>query len=82
MESLEIDDDWSLLKDLPPEFFEGASTSASTERLRTPVSGTKPITIRVPNRVLQAYHRKAEKTGTAYQTLMNRALKEAAGALG
>lgn len=82
MESLDIDDDWSLLKDLTPEFFEGASTSASTERLRASVSGTKPITIRVPNRVLQAYRSKACKTGIAYQTLINRALKEAADELG
>lgn len=47
----------------------------------TPVlCGSKPITIRVPNRVLQAFRDQSDKTGTKYQTLMNRALRDAAEA--
>ena len=40
--------------------------------------GTTAITIRVPNRVLQAFRAHSDRTGTRYQTLMNRALREAA----
>lgn len=39
-----------------------------------PVSGTSPITIRVPNWVLQAFREQSNSTGIPYQTLMNRAL--------
>lgn len=46
-----------------------------------PITGTKPITIRVPNRVLRKFRQKAARTGTAYQTLMNRALQDAVDAL-
>lgn len=42
------------------------------------VCGTTPITIRIPNRVLQAFRAQSEKTGTKYQTLINRALSDAA----
>ena len=41
-----------------------------------PITGTKPITIRVPNRVLRKFWQEAERTGTPYQTLMNRALQD------
>lgn len=42
------------------------------------VCGTTPVTIRIPNRVLQVFRSQSEKTGTKYQTLINRALSEAA----
>jgi len=42
------------------------------------VNGTKPISIRVPNRIIRAFKARAAATGTSYQTLMNRALKSAA----
>lgn len=81
LEALAIDEDWSLLKELHPELFDGKSDSASVERLKATVSGTRPITIRIPNRVLQKFQRQADKTGTPYQTLINRALSEAADAM-
>lgn len=42
-----------------------------------PVSGTHPICIRVPARVIRAFKLRADKTGCSYQTLMNRALAAA-----
>jgi predicted DNA binding CopG/RHH family protein len=41
------------------------------------VSGTHPICIRVPVRVIRSFKRKAAATGSNYQTLMNRALASA-----
>jgi hypothetical protein len=43
-----------------------------------PMSGSRPICIRVPSRVIRSYKLKAASTGTCYQTLMNRALAAAA----
>lgn len=77
---LEIDEDWSLLKDVRAELFEETERAASTGSRVSPVSGTKSISLRVPNRVLRVYRQQSEKTGTAYQVLMNRALQEAADA--
>lgn len=39
-----------------------------------PVSGSRPICIRVPAWVLRAFKIKAAATGQCYQTLMNRSL--------
>lgn len=50
----------------------GVSTAASRP------CGTRRISIRVHERVLFAFKAQAEKTGTPYQTLMKRALDEAA----
>lgn len=41
-------------------------------------SGTKPISIRLHTRVINAFKVEAIKTGTPYQTLMHQALAEAA----
>jgi hypothetical protein len=43
-----------------------------------PVSGSRSICIRVPARVIRSYKLQAAATGRCYQTLMNRALAEAA----
>lgn len=43
-----------------------------------PVSGTKPVTIRVHKRVIDAFKAEAINKGTNYQTLMHRALAAAA----
>jgi len=45
-----------------------------------PVSGTKSITIRIHNRVVNAFKAKAAEMGTSYQTLMHRTLADAAEA--
>lgn len=81
LEPMGIDDDWSLFEGLIPEEVDKATSPADVGGSKTPVSGTKPITIRVHNRVLRAFRDQAEKTGTAYQTLMNRALANAADAM-
>ena len=41
------------------------------------LTGTRKITIRLPNRLLAAYKTQAERTGTRYQTLITRTLNTA-----
>jgi predicted DNA binding CopG/RHH family protein len=52
--------------------------STTTVAKPEPVCGTKSITIRIHNRVIRAFKAQAAATGTPYQTLMHRALSEAA----
>ena len=80
LESFEFNEDWTLFRELQPELFEGKPDPASIERLKATVSGTKHVTIRIPNRVLQVFRQQADKKAVPYQTLMNRALSEAADA--
>lgn len=42
------------------------------------VTGTKHLSIRIPNRVVNAFKAEAIKAGTKYQRLMNRVLADAA----
>lgn len=42
------------------------------------VMGTKHVSIRIPNRVVNAFKAEATKSGKNYQTLMNRILADAA----
>lgn len=73
------DEDWSLFEVMSPDEAETLTSKTAGDGSATePVSGRKPVTIRVPNRVLLAFRKQADKTGTAYQTLMNRALESAA----
>lgn len=44
-------------------------------------SGTKPVSIRLHTRVVNAFKAQALKTGTPYQTLMHQALADAADKL-
>lgn len=44
-------------------------------------SGTKPVSLRIPCRVIKAFRAGSKKTGTSYQTLMIRALSDAADGL-
>lgn len=67
------------------DFLEGllsSSTPPSKSALPAvapePVSGTKPITIRLHKRVINAFKAEAARTGIRYQTLMHRALADAA----
>jgi uncharacterized protein (DUF4415 family) len=46
--------------------------------LPVPVSGSRLISIRVPERVIHAFKAESAKTGRPYQTMMNRALKTVA----
>ena len=43
-----------------------------------PMSGTRPVLIRVPNSVIRSFKLESEKSGGHYQSLMKRALKAAA----
>lgn len=52
--------------------------SSSAVAASEPVSGTKPITIRLQNRVVNAFKARAAESGASYQTLMHRALADAA----
>ena len=81
LECPEIDEDWSLFNEIHSELLEGKPDPGTILRLKATVSGTKPITIRVPNRVLQVYRQQADKKGVPYQKLMNRALADAADAM-
>lgn len=51
---------------------------STTDTPAPSLSGTRPICIRVPARVIHAYKAQAAKTGGSYQTIMNRALSGAA----
>ncbi len=53
---------------------EGKSVELTVEY----ASGTKPVSLRIPNRVINAFRAEAIKTGASYQTLMIRALADAA----
>lgn len=53
------------------------SALAATVAASEPVSGTKPITILLHNRVINAFKDEASRTGANYQTLMHRALADA-----
>lgn len=81
LEPMDVDEDWSLFKETHPELFEGKPDPATIRRLEATVSGTTPVSIRVPNRVLQIFRQRAESTGVQYQKLMNRVLAEAAEAM-
>jgi predicted DNA binding CopG/RHH family protein len=77
---IDLDVDFDLdFDDLQVTGCEPTSTESPTagERL-APVSGTRSVAIRVPARVLQAFRVQAAKSCIGYQTLMNRALREAA----
>ena len=56
------------------------TTSKAVRSCKAPVlpSGTHPICIRVPARVIRAFRVQADKTGAHYQTVMIRALQAAA----
>lgn len=58
-----------------------ASPSTETKPSAPPVeyaSGTKSVLLRIPNRVINAFRAASAGTGTGYQTLMIRALADAA----
>jgi uncharacterized protein (DUF4415 family) len=48
-------------------------------RLQTEAKGKTRITIMLDNDVLMAFRAKADSEGTGYQTLINQALRQAAG---
>ena len=56
----------------------GASSAAKSGDAPLPEYGTKPISIRVPRRVIRAFKLQAARTGANYQGLMNRVLNTAA----
>lgn len=66
------------------EFLDSLPTTAArvakptlTAKPPKPVSGTRPISIRLHLRVINAFKAEAIRTGTSYQTLMHRALADA-----
>ena len=71
-------DDLKLIDDeflLEPAF--GSPKAAKSGEAPLPMSGTTPICIRLPNRVINAFKLQADKKGTRYQTLINRTLNTA-----
>lgn len=50
----------------------------AADTLAASLSGTQPICIRIPARVVHAFKVQADKTGGSYQAIMNRALNTAA----
>jgi hypothetical protein len=62
----------------PPPLSSVLGKKPASPETMLPVSGSVSICIRVPARVICAYKLKAAATGRSYQTLMNRALAEAA----
>ncbi len=66
------------LSALPPPLASVLGKKPVPHAMTLPVSGTHPINIRVPARVVRAFKLRALATGTSYQTLMNRAMAAAA----
>ena len=54
------------------------SKAVRSYKAALPLSGTHPICIRVPARIIKAFRVQADKTGARHQTLMIRALQAAA----
>lgn len=75
---LQVEDIEMSLDDLPPPPTLVRSKVIEPAGKSLPASGTHPICIRVPARVIRAFQAQAADTGTSYQTLMNRALNAAA----
>lgn len=73
-DDLELIDDEFLLE---PAF--GSPGAAKSGEAPLPMSGTTPICIRLPNRVINAFKLEADKKGTRYQTLIKRTLNTATG---
>lgn len=69
------------LDDVPFTFQPECGAPLPSTTTAMPTSGTRSTTIRVPGRVLAAFRAEAERTGTPYQTLMNRTLEAAADAM-
>ena len=53
-------------------------STPTTGKVPEYVTGTKHVSIRIPNRVVNAFKAEAIKAGKNYQTLMNRVLADAA----
>jgi predicted DNA binding CopG/RHH family protein len=74
-DSADLDVDvYELYARLPPPSVKPPTTDTPAASL----SGTKPICIRVPARVIHAFKVEAAKTGGSYQANMNRVLSVAA----
>ena len=71
--ALDLDDDYEPTSPLP-------SRSPTSPLPTVSTRGSRKISIRVPNRIVDALKAKAKASGTKYQTLINRALKAAAAA--
>ncbi len=69
LEPIEIDFD---------DFLPSAMRSAAEPALS--VTGTRKVTIRIPNRIVASCRAKAARTGTRYQTLIVRTLNAASRA--
>lgn len=54
-----------------------ASVPGYVAPLAESACGTRPVSLRIPNRVINAFRAESMKTGTSYQTLMIRALADA-----
>ena len=70
-------DELELIDDLLPEPAFGPSSAAMTGAALLPMSGSKLISIRVPNKVINAFKELAGRSGSRYQSLMNRTLNTA-----
>lgn len=64
--------------ELVPDAAFSASRAVTSSEGLPPLSGTKPISIRVPRGVIRAFKLQAARTGANYQGLMNRVLNTAA----
>lgn len=76
----ELNVDWDVLPPLPAVAPAKPAGNAGVIASTLPLTGTHPICIRVPARVIRAFQAQAAKSSTGYQTLMNSALKEATDA--
>jgi len=79
--ALGFDDDIDIDIDLEAETYAKSSAVCDDRRIpapassKTSLSGSTPITIRIPGVVLAAIRAKAQEMGVPYQTLINRSLR-------
>jgi uncharacterized protein (DUF4415 family) len=76
----ELDFDMKLDIDINPDIVFSASpplpSTSGTSLVKAPCTGTRKISIRVSNAVLNAFREQAKRKGTKPQTLINRVLME------
>lgn len=77
----ELDDIDALLERLASEKTTPEAGTHGAAAPTLPACGTKPVSIRIHNRVINAFKAEAARTGTPYQTLMHRSLADAADEL-
>jgi uncharacterized protein (DUF4415 family) len=76
LQSIDLDVEFDIDFSVPPPERKPSGPSPAIS-----AAGTKKVTIRIPNRIIDAFKANARASGRRYQTEVNRALEKAAQAL-